>query len=240
MRLSDIPSSRRLIGLFHTLIVGTSVLSLAAWWLDYHLVFKVCAPLCTLLTLVVSFLVAPYSGGIGFTTFFNPALFFGIGLLIDRNPYPGLFIGGALYGFAYMVPIAVTDLQISRHARKIASIRSELGQLRQDLRESISKEDRLDDRVKIMSERFRTLRKAITEASAGVEALAVGADDFDELRDYYSCGLWQRDAMALTAEEFRGDESIEEFFSDRGLPELIGDVDAFLSTLADFANSRKD
>ena len=221
--------------------MGTSVLSLAAWWLHYDVVFYACAGVCTLLTLGVAFLVAYFSpDGIHFDTVFNALLFLGIGMLVDRSVFPGLLVGGAIYGFAYMVPIAVTDLQISWHARKIASIRSELGQLRQDLHESISKEDRLDDRVKIMSKRFQTLRKAISEASAGVEALAVGADDFDELRDYYNCGLWQRDAMALTAEEFRGDESIEEFFSDRGLPELIGDVDAFLSTLADFANSRKD
>lgn len=60
----EFASNRTLVGILHTIIVGTSVLSLAAWWLHYAVVFYVCAGVCTLLTLGVpsSWLTSPQTG----------------------------------------------------------------------------------------------------------------------------------------------------------------------------------
>ena len=57
----EFASNRTLVGILHTIIVGTSVFSLAAWWLQYMVVFYICASICTLITLTVTFLVAYYS-----------------------------------------------------------------------------------------------------------------------------------------------------------------------------------
>ena len=227
----DFASKRRFVGLLHLLIVGSSLLSLTAYWLDYSLLFRICAPLCTLLTLVVSFLVARYTPeGITFVTFFNAALFLAIGMAIDRSVFPGIFVGGAVYGLAYMVPVAVTDMMIDWHHRKIAAIRKELAETKHELLESLSKEESLPDRVSYMKDIYNRHRKTVPVLLAGIESLVEGTGEIDELRDYYARGQWDRDRLALTAE---GD--LPEFFSEDGLPRFIDELDGFLETLSEIA-----
>lgn len=237
MTSHNISANRRLVGLLHTFIVGTAVLSIAAWWLDYARVFLVCAPLCTIVTIVVSLLVARYSmDGVSFTTFFNPILFFGIGILIDRHLYPGIFLGGALYGFAYMVPIAVTDLELDYSRRKIEAIRKEMSELKAELRKENAKEENREVRVPAMAENYIAFRKLVSDVSDGLERLAIRADDFDELRAYYDSGQWNRDRLIVLSEGLTGDPGQDEFFSERGLPRLIDDVDELLENLASMSH----
>lgn len=227
----EFASNRTLVGILHTIIVGTSVFSLAAWWLHYTVVFYICASICTLLTLTVTFLVAYYSAdGIHFDTVFNALLFLGIGMLVDRSVFPGLLVGGAIYGFAYMVPVAVTDMMIDYHHRKIASIRRELSETKHELLESLSKEESLPDRVSYMKDIFNRHCKTVPVLLAGIESLVEGTEDIDELRDYYDSGRWDRDRLCLTAE---GD--LPEFFSEDGLPLFFDDLDGFLETLSEIA-----
>lgn len=227
----DFASKRRFVGLLHLLIVGTSLLSLTAYFLDYTLLFRICAPLCTLLTLAVSFAVAHYTPeGIGFVTVFNAALFLVIGMAIDRSVFPGIFVGGAVYGLAYMVPVAVTDMMIDYHHRKIASIRRELSETREELLESLSKEESLSDRVSYMQDIYNRYCKTVPVLLAGIESLVEGTREIDELRDYYERGQWDRDRLALTAED-----DLPEFFSEEGLPRFIDELDGFLETLSEIA-----
>ena len=227
----DFASNRHLVGLLHLLIVGTSLLSLMAYFLDYTLLFRICAPLCTLLTLAVSFAVAHYTPeGIGFVTYFNAALFLAVGMAIDRSVFPGLLVGGAVYGLAYMVPVAVTDMMIDYHHRKIASIRRELSETKEELLESLSKEESLSDRVSYMQDIYNRHCKTVPVLLAGIESLVEGTEDIDELRDYYDSGRWDRDRLALTAEG-----ELPEFFSEDGLPRFFDELDGFLETLSEIA-----
>jgi len=227
----EFASNRTLVGILHTIIVGTSVLSLAAWWLHYDVVFYACAGVCTLLTIGVAFLVAYFSpDGIHFDTVFNALLFMGIGMLVDRSVFPGLLVGGAIYGFAYMVPVAVTDMMIDYHHRKIASIRRELSITREELLENLSKEESLHDRAPYMEDIYNRHCKTVPVLLAGIESLVEGAGEIDELRDYYEHGQWDRDRLALTAEG-----ELPEFFSEDGLPRFFDELDGFLETLSEIA-----
>lgn len=236
MRTIDFASKRRFVGLLHLTIVSTSLLSLASYWLDYPTLFLILAPVCTLITLLVSFSVAHYtSEGIGFVTFFNAALFLGIGAAIDRSFYPGIFVGGAIYGLAYMVPVAVTDFMIDYSARKAASIRMELQSLKEELRETVAKEEPSMERAMEMSSIFHDNRSTVADLRDQLDRLISASDSLERLRDYYDHGEWDRDRLALTAEAFGEDDSLEEFFSEKGLPQLFDQLDELLETLSEIA-----
>ena len=71
----------------------------------------------------------------GFTTYFNAIFFLLVGVLVDRTLLPEILIGGALYGFVYMVPIAVTDFKLRWTHAKIEEIQKEPEKTRKELKE---------------------------------------------------------------------------------------------------------
>ena len=229
----EFASNRTLVGILHTIIVGTSVFSLAAWWLHYTVVFYVCAAICTLLTLAVTFLVAYYSpDGIHFDTVFNALLFLGIGMLVDRSVFPGLLVGGAIYGFVYMVPIAVTDLRLNYHHRKIEAITAELAQTRAALKGNLAKDECLEDRVDFMKAVYLKAKEVISELQLGLGKLSFIGEDLENLKEYYSTGKWASDREAIPEETRLMDGDLAAFFSVGGLPSLLDEADELMEAMA--------
>ena len=218
----EFASNRTLVGILHTIIVGTSVFSLAAWWLHYTVVFYICASICTLLTLTVTFLVAYYSAdGIHFDTVFNALLFLGIGMLVDRSVFPGLLVGGAIYGFAYMVPIAVTDLRLNSHQRRMEAISKELEVTREALKAKLSKDECMEERVEFMKSVYQEAKEAVSDLRRGVGKLSFIGDEFEGLKEYYSSGKWASDRASIPEERRLMDGELASFFSAGGLPSLL-------------------
>lgn len=229
----EFASNRTLVGILHTIIVGTSVLSLAAWWLHYDVVFYACAGVCTLLTLGVAFLVAYFSpDGIHFDTVFNALLFLGIGILVDRSVFPGLLVGGAIYGFAYMVPVAVTDFRLNSHQRRMEAISKELEVTREALKAKLSKDECMEERVEFMKSVYQEAKDAVSDLRRGLGKLSFIRDEFEGLKEYYSSGKWASDRAAIPEEKRLMDGELASFFSAGGLPSLLDEADELIETMA--------
>ena len=237
----EFASNRTLVGILHTIIVGTSVFSLAAWWLHYTVVFYICASICTLLTLTVTFLVAYYSAdGIHFDTVFNALLFLGIGMLVDRSVFPGLLVGGAIYGFAYMVPIAVTDLRLNYHHRRMEAISKELEVTREALKAKLSKDECMEERVDFMKAVFEKAKEVVSELQLGLGKLSFIGEDLENLKKYYTSGKWASDREAIPEEKRLMDGDLAVFFSVSGLPSFIDEANELIELMAQMPKGEEE
>ena len=229
----EFASSRALVGILHTIIVGTSMLSLAAWWIHYDVVFHACAGVCTLLTLGVAFIVAYFSpDGIHFDTVFNALLFLGRGILVDRSVFPGLLVGGAIYGFAYMVPVAVTDFRINSHQRRMEALSKELEVTREALKAKLSKDECMEERVEFMKSVYQEAKDAVSDLRRGVGKLSFIGNEFEGLKKYYSSGKWASDRASIPEERRLMDGELASFFSAGGLPSLLDEADELMDVMA--------